>query len=105
VYSVNDQFCASILAYCSICPIQINFIVCLSGPSGSGKSTLLNASDGSLLAQPVSSYDIKQDIQLLAVIGLPAGADGSEYGSIDSGIPRKPLSFGASLFVQLAAYF
>jgi len=65
----------------------------------------LNASDGSLLAQLVSSYDLKQDIQLLAAIGLPAGPDGSEYGGIDSAIPGKPLSFGASLFVQLAVYF
>ena len=65
----------------------------------------LNASDGSLLVQLVSSYDIKQDIQLLAAIGLPAGPDGSEYGGIDSGVPGKPLSFGASLFVQLAVYF
>ena len=65
----------------------------------------LNASDGSLLAQLVSSYDLKQDVQLLAALGLPAGADGTEYGGIDSGIPGKPLSFGASLFVQLAMYF
>ena len=65
----------------------------------------LNASDGSLLAQLVSSYDLKQDVQLLAALGLPAGADGTEYGGIDSSIPGKPLSFGASLFVQLAMYF
>jgi len=65
----------------------------------------LNASDGSLLAQLVSSYDVKQDVQLLAALGLPAGPSGSEYGGIDSGVPGKPLSFGASLFVQLAVYF
>ena len=65
----------------------------------------LNASDGSLLAQLVSSYDVKQDIQILAALGLPIGSEGTEYGGIDSGIPGKPLSFGASLFVQLAVYF
>ena len=65
----------------------------------------LNASDASLLAQLVSSYDIKQDIQLLAAISLPVGPDGSEYGGMDSGTPGRPLSFGASLFVQLAVYF
>ena len=68
-------------------------------------NVFLNASDGSLLAQLVSSYDVKQDIQILAALGLPVGSEGTEYGGIDSGIPGKPLSFGASLFVQLAVYF
>ncbi len=65
----------------------------------------LNASDSSFLAQLVSSYDLKQDWQLLAAISLPVGAAGTEYGGIDSGVAGKQLSTEFSLFVQLAWYF
>jgi len=65
----------------------------------------INASDRSFLAQLVSSYDIMQNLQLLAAINLPVGADGTEYGGIDSTIPGKQLSSDLSLFAQLAWYF
>ncbi|MBE9567217.1 MAG: hypothetical protein IMF14_00885 [Proteobacteria bacterium] len=65
----------------------------------------INASDGSFLAQLVSSYDLKQDWQLLAALSLPVGADGTEYGGIDSGIPGKQLSTELNIFAQLAWYF
>jgi len=68
-------------------------------------NVFINASDASFLAQLVSSYDLKQDWQLLAAISLPVGAAGTEYGGIDSGIPGKQLSTSLNLFAQLAWYF
>jgi hypothetical protein len=65
----------------------------------------INADDGSFFAQLVSSYDLKQDWQLLVAAGLPFGSAGTEYGGIDSGIPGKQLSSGFNVFAQLAWYF
>ena len=68
-------------------------------------NVFLNASDGSLLAQLVTTYDLKQDWQLLAALSLPAGASGTEYGGIDSDIAGKQLSTELNVFAQLAWYF
>ena len=68
-------------------------------------NVFINASDGSMLAQLVSSYDFKQDWRILAALGLPIGSAGTEYGGIDSGVPGKTFSTGLSLFAQLAWYF
>lgn len=68
-------------------------------------NAFINISDGSLLAQLVTTYDLKQDLQVLAAINLPVGPAGTEYGGIDSGVAGKPLSTGAGLFAQLAWYF
>ncbi len=68
-------------------------------------NVFVNASDGSFLAQLVSSYDFKQDWQLLAAISIPVGAAGTEYGGIDSGVAGKQLSTELNLFAQLAWYF
>lgn len=68
-------------------------------------NVFINASDGSMLAQLVSSYDFKQDWQLLAALAVPIGASGTEFGGIDSEIPDKTFSTGLNLFAQLAWYF
>ena len=68
-------------------------------------NVFINASDSSFLAQLVSSYDFKQDWQLLAAISIPVGAAGTEYGGIDSGVAGKQLSTELNLFAQLAWYF
>ena len=68
-------------------------------------NVFINASDGSMLAQLVSSYDFKQDWRILAALGVPIGSAGTEYGGIDSGVPGKTFSTGLSLFAQLAWYF
>lgn len=65
----------------------------------------INASDGSMLAQLVSSYDFKQDWRILAALGIPVGAAGTEFGGIDSSVPGKTFSTGLNLFAQLAWYF
>lgn len=68
-------------------------------------NAFINIADGSFLAQLVTSYDLKQDLQVLAALSVPVGAAGTEYGGIDSGIAGKQLSSGASIFAQLAWYF
>ena len=68
-------------------------------------NVFVNASDGSFLAQLVSTYDLKQDWQLLAALSLPVGASGTEYGGIDSAMAGKQFSTEFSLFAQLAWYF
>ncbi|MCP4074753.1 MAG: hypothetical protein GY744_01035 [Gammaproteobacteria bacterium] len=68
-------------------------------------NVFINASDGSFLFQLVSSYDLKQDWQLLASVSLPVGATGTEYGGIDSSITGKQLGTEFNLFAQLSWYF
>jgi hypothetical protein len=68
-------------------------------------NVFINASDRSFLAQLVSTYNLKQDWQLLAAVSLPVGASGTEYGGIDSGVAGKQLSTEFNLFAQLAWYF
>ena len=68
-------------------------------------NAFINLSDGSMLAQLVSSYDFKQDWQFLAALGIPIGPPGTEYGGIESGVPGKQLSTGLNLFAQIAWYF
>ncbi len=65
----------------------------------------VNLHDPSALAQLVLSYDWKQDIQVLAALGIPIGPDGSEYGGIETSQAGLYLSTGPSLFAQLAWYF
>ena len=68
-------------------------------------NVFINVSDGSLLAQLVSSYDFRQDWRILAAFSLPVGPAGTEFGGIDSRVPGKTLSTGLNLFAQLAWYF
>ncbi len=68
-------------------------------------NAFINASDGSMLAQLVSSYDFKQDWQLLMALAVPVGPPGTEFGGIDSDEPGKTYSTGLNLFAQLAWYF
>lgn len=68
-------------------------------------NVFINADDGSFFAQVVSSYDFKQDWQLLIAAGIPVGSEGTEFGGIDSGIPGKYLSTDLNIFAQLAWYF
>jgi len=68
-------------------------------------NAFINLNDRSFLLQLVSSYDFKQDWQLLAAISLPVGAAGTEYGGIDSTVAGKQLSTELNLFAQLAWYF
>ena len=68
-------------------------------------TVFINLDDDSTMLQLVSQHDMQQDLQLLLALNLPFGSDGSEFGGIDSGVPGRPLSVGASAFLQLAWYF
>ncbi len=65
----------------------------------------INASDHSFLTQLVTTYDIKQNWQLLAALSIPVGTAGTEYGGIDSAVAGKQLSTDLNLFAQLSWYF
>ena len=65
----------------------------------------INLEDPSSLAQLVAQYDWKQNLLLLGALNLPLGADGSEYGGIESGVDGLYYSSGPSVFAQLAWYF
>ena len=64
-----------------------------------------NLDDNSVMLQLLSQHDLQQDLQLMLALNLPFGSDGSEFGGIESGVPDRPLSVGASVFMQLAWYF
>jgi len=64
-----------------------------------------NLDDHSGLLQLLSLHDIKQDMQMILALNLPYGKTGTEFGGIDSGVPGRPWSVGASAFLQLAWYF
>jgi hypothetical protein len=64
-----------------------------------------NLDDHSVMLQLLSQHDLQQDLQLLIAANFPSGDQGSEFGGIDSGVPGRPLSTGASAFMQLAWYF
>ncbi len=68
-------------------------------------TAFLNLGDASGLVQLAGSYDISQSWQLLFAVNLPFGDDGTEFGGLESGVDSLNLSFGPSLFTQLAFYF
>ena len=65
----------------------------------------VNLDDPSALAQVVVQYDWRQNLQLLAALNAPLGAEGSEYGGIEAPVEGRYLSTRGGLFIQLAAYF
>jgi len=65
----------------------------------------INLNDDSFLAQLVSTYDVKENWQLLAAISVPVGDAGTEFGGIDSSVAGKQFSTELNIFAQLAWYF
>ena len=66
---------------------------------------LANVSDPSALLQFVTQYSLGDNMTFLGSLNIPLGANGTEFGGIDSGLPTTYLSTDASLFAQLAWYF
>ena len=66
---------------------------------------LINARDPSALFQLVTNYSLSDNMTFLASLNVPLGADGSEFGGIDTGLPDRYLSVDAGLFAQFAWYF
>ena len=66
---------------------------------------LWNLEDPSALLQLVTSYSLGDNLTFLASIDVPLGADGSEFGGVESGLQGRYLSRDAGIFAQLAWYF
>jgi hypothetical protein len=68
-------------------------------------NAFVNLSDGSALIQLVTKNDLKQDLVLLGALSLPLGANGTEFGGIETDVRDRYLGTGPSVFLQLAWYF
>jgi len=66
---------------------------------------LANIGDPSALLQLMSNYSLGDNMTLIGSINLPLGADGTEFGGIETGLPGSYLSTGPSFFAQFAWYF
>jgi hypothetical protein len=64
-----------------------------------------NASDQSALLQLVTQYSLSDNMTFLASVNVPVGANGTEFGGPESGLPNRYLSFDFAVFAQLAWYF
>ncbi len=66
---------------------------------------LLNIQDPSALLQLTTNYSVSDNIVVLGSLSLPIGANRTEFGGPDSGIPGRFLSADAGVFAQIAWYF
>jgi hypothetical protein len=64
-----------------------------------------NASDQSALLQLVTQYSLSDNMTFLGSVNVPVGANGTEFGGPESGLPNRYLSFDFAVFAQLAWYF
>ncbi|MDH3433412.1 MAG: hypothetical protein OEM60_06115, partial [Gammaproteobacteria bacterium] len=64
-----------------------------------------NVDDPSALLQLVTQYSLSDNMTFLGSVNIPFGANGSEFGGPDSGVPNKYLSIDAGVFAQIAWYF
>jgi hypothetical protein len=63
------------------------------------------ASDQSALLQLVTQYSLSDNMTFLGSVNIPLGANGTEFGGPESGLPNRYLSFDLAVFAQLAWYF
>jgi hypothetical protein len=61
-------------------------------------NVFLNLGDNSGLVQLLGQYDWRQNWQILFALNLPFGADGTEFGGLDSPVEDLQLSQGPGLF-------
>jgi hypothetical protein len=66
---------------------------------------LMNVSDPSGLLQLVTNYSLSDNMTLLGSLNFLVGSNGSEFGGIESGVPRRYFSTDAGVFAQWAWYF
>lgn len=64
-----------------------------------------NIDDPSALLQLVTQYSLSDNMTFLGSLNVPLGANGTEFGGPDSGVPERYLSIDAGVFAQLAWYF
>lgn len=68
-------------------------------------TVLMNIADPSALLQLVTTRSLSDNVTFLGSLNLPVGANGSEFGGIESGSDGLYLSTGAGIFAQIAWYF
>jgi hypothetical protein len=68
-------------------------------------NVFLNLRDPSALVQVVFQNDLRENLLLWSAINLPVGADGTEFGGPDTGVPGRYLSSGPSASIQLVWYW
>lgn len=68
-------------------------------------TVLSNANDPSGLLQVVTQYSLSDNMTFLGSLNIPLGANGTEFGGPESGVPGKYLSTDAGVFAQFAWYF
>jgi hypothetical protein len=68
-------------------------------------NVFFNVADPSALLQVVFQNDLRENLLLWSAIGLPIGADGTEFGGVESGVADLYLSTGPSASVQLVWYW
>jgi len=66
---------------------------------------LANLGDPSALLQLTSNYSLSDNMTLLGSINIPIGANRTEFGGIDAGVPNRYFSTDVGMFAQLAWYF
>jgi hypothetical protein len=68
-------------------------------------TVLSNVNDPSGLLQVITEYSLSDNMTFLGSLNIPLGANGTEFGGLDSGVPGRYLSTDAGVFAQLAWYF
>jgi len=68
-------------------------------------TVLSNVNDPSALLQLVTQYSLSENMTFLGSVNVPMGANGTEFGGPESGVPGRYLSTDAGVFAQLAWYF
>ena len=66
---------------------------------------LANLRDPSALVQLTTNFSLGDNLTLLGSLGVPIGANGTEFGGIESPVPGRYLSSDGGVFLQLAGYF
>jgi hypothetical protein len=68
-------------------------------------TVLSNVNDPSGLLQVVTQYSLSDNMTFLGSLNIPLGANGTEFGGPESGVPGRYLSTDAGVFAQLVWYF
>ena len=68
-------------------------------------TVLSNVNDPSGLLQVVTQYSLSDNMTFLGSLNIPLGANATEFGGLESGVPGRYLSTDAGVFAQLAWYF
>jgi hypothetical protein len=68
-------------------------------------NVFLNVTDPSALVQVVFQNDLRENLMLWSAINVPVGADGTEFGGANAGVPGFYLSSGPNISVQLVWYW